>query len=78
MVGLFLFISMEEEMEEHCKNETGTKETERLIGVAELADLLAVPPSWVYSRTRTKTIPFVRVGKYCRFRYREVLNHLEK
>lgn len=42
----------------------------RLLTVSELASLLQVPASWVYSRTRLKgpgQIPTVRIGKYCRF-----------
>jgi excisionase family DNA binding protein len=53
-------------------------ETEReLITVPELADYLRVPRSWVYSRTRTDSLPCVKIGKYRRFRLRDVLDHLE-
>jgi excisionase family DNA binding protein len=54
---------------------------EQLIDVRELAEALSVPTSWVYSRTRQKgpdTIPHLRLGKYRRFRLREVLAYLEK
>lgn len=52
------------------------KGPEPLIKPQELADLLSVPISWVYERTRTakKTgFPVIRLGKYCRFRFEEVL-----
>jgi predicted DNA-binding transcriptional regulator AlpA len=42
----------------------------RLLTVSEIASLLQVPPSWIYSRTRLRgadQIPVVRIGKYCRF-----------
>jgi hypothetical protein len=43
---------------------------ENLFTLKEMADLLKVPLSWLYSRTRLKgpdAIPHLRVGKYCRF-----------
>lgn len=35
--------------------------------VQEAADLLRVPVSWLYERTRTNSIPHVKLGKYLRF-----------
>jgi excisionase family DNA binding protein len=35
--------------------------------VQEAADLLRVPVSWVYERTRTNSVPHVKLGKYLRF-----------
>jgi excisionase family DNA binding protein len=35
--------------------------------VKEAADLLRVPVSWLYERTRTNSIPHVKLGKYLRF-----------
>jgi excisionase family DNA binding protein len=51
---------------------------QNLIGIKELAKKLNVPVSWLYSRTRTKDIPFYRVGKYVRFSESEVWEWLEK
>ena len=54
---------------------------ERLIGVNELAEILSVPPSWVYARTRETdkdAIPRIRVGKYVRFKIDEVMDWLKK
>ena len=45
----------------------------RLVNVEEMARILGVPVSWLYQRTRLKTIPCVRVGKYVRFKPEEVL-----
>ena len=42
---------------------------EDLLTMEEMAQVLKVPVSWLYSRTREKgtdTIPCVRVGKYIR------------
>jgi len=49
----------------------------RLLTVPELAEILSVPESWVYSRTATGEIPHVCVGRYKRFRLGEVLRWLE-
>lgn len=52
----------------------------RLLTVEQVADLLQVPPSWVYGRTRSRAadrIPGFRLGKYWRFRETDVLNWLE-
>ena len=54
---------------------------ERLIGVDELAEILTVPKSWIYGKTREKgpdSIPVWRVGKYCRFRVADVMAWLKK
>ena len=40
---------------------------QNLVGVKEMAEKLDVPVSWLYSRTRNNEIPFVKIGKYCKF-----------
>jgi excisionase family DNA binding protein len=47
---------------------------DNLIGIKEMAKKLDVPVSWLYSRTRTKEIPFYRIGKYCKFNESEVMD----
>ncbi len=51
-------------------------ETQKLVTVDELAQVLKVPKSWIYERTRQgqKAIPFVRLGAYVRFDAEEVIN----
>lgn len=52
----------------------------RLLTVEQVADMLQVPVSWVYARTRSRAadrIPGFRLGKYWRFRERDILNWLE-
>ena len=55
-------------------------EAEALLTVHEVAELLRVPVSWVYERTRQRGIerlPHIKIGKYLRFRLREVESYLE-
>jgi excisionase family DNA binding protein len=47
-------------------------ENEELCTPQEIASRLKVPTSWVYRRTRERTIPFLKAGRYCRFRWSEV------
>jgi excisionase family DNA binding protein len=52
-----------------------------LLTVEEVAELLKVPVSWVYDRTRSRgmnRIPGFRLGKYWRFQESEVLVWLER
>ncbi len=52
-----------------------------LLTVEEVAELLRVPVSWVYDRTRSRgvnRIPGFRLGKYWRFQESEVLSWLER
>jgi excisionase family DNA binding protein len=49
--------------------------------VDELAALLKVPVSWLYSKTREKSdnpIPFIKIGKYLRFSETSVREWLTK
>jgi excisionase family DNA binding protein len=48
----------------------------RLLTVREVAEVLRVPVSWVYERTRVRSsdrLPGYRLGKYWRFREEEIL-----
>lgn len=51
--------------------------TDRLLTVPELAEYLQVPESWLYARTATNEIPYVRVGRYVRFRKAEIVEWLQ-
>jgi len=44
-----------------------------LITAKEIAEVLSVPVSWVYERTRKNLIRHHRLGKYVRFNLAEVL-----
>ena len=53
----------------------------RLLTVEEVAELLRLPVSWVYERTRRRAaerIPGFRLGKYWRFREADVLAWLDR
>ncbi len=53
-----------------------TREKHHLLTVPEVAELLRVPVSWVYERTRRRSLdrlPGYRLGKYWRFNQNEVL-----
>jgi excisionase family DNA binding protein len=52
----------------------------RLLTVSEIADVLKVPVSWVYERTRRRgaeKMPHIKLGKYLRFESKSVRNWLE-
>ena len=56
-------------------------DSERLLSVEDVAELLQVPVSWVYERTRKRgleRIPGFRLGKYWRFRAEDVFAWLER
>jgi excisionase family DNA binding protein len=53
----------------------------QLLTIEEVAELLNVPVSWVYSKTRRRTmnrVPGFRVGKYWRFRESDILAWIER
>ena len=53
----------------------------RLLTVEEVAEILRVPISWVYERTRRRTVdrlPGFRLGKYWRFHEPDVLAWIER
>ena len=41
--------------------------------IDEAAALIRVPKSWLYERTRTNTVPHIKLGKYLRFDQQEFL-----
>jgi excisionase family DNA binding protein len=52
----------------------------RLLTIKQVAELLQVPQSWVYGRTRARDhsrLPRMRIGKYWRFRESDILAWLE-
>lgn len=44
-----------------------------LLTIDEAAALLRVPKSWLYERTRTNSVPHMKLGKYLRFDQQEFL-----
>ena len=49
----------------------------RLLTAVEMAEMLAVPVSWIYGKTSSGEIPHVKVGRYVRFKAGEVLRWVE-
>lgn len=45
---------------------------QKFLTVGELAEVLDVPKSWIYERTRHNAIPHFKMGKYVRFDIDEV------
>jgi excisionase family DNA binding protein len=55
--------------------------TNEILTVNEVAELLRVPVSWVYDRTRKRSadrLPGIRLGKYWRFRYDDIVDWLRR
>jgi excisionase family DNA binding protein len=50
----------------------------RLLTAAEVAELLAVPTSWVYEQSRAGRIPTVALGRYRRFREEAIAAWIEQ
>lgn len=50
----------------------------RLVNVQEIAEVLGVPRSWVYRKTRTGDIPCIHVGKYLKFDANDVVAFLKE
>ena len=59
----------------------GSSSNGRLLTIQEVADLLRVPTSWLYSHSRKRSkdrIPAVKVGKYVRFNQDDVTEWIER
>ena len=50
----------------------GDDDSLQIFDVNGLAEYLQVTPSWVYKQVSLKTIPYFKVGKYLRFRRKEI------
>jgi excisionase family DNA binding protein len=53
---------------------------EYLLTPEEAAEILRVKLSWLYQRTRRRTqdrIPFVKIGRYLRFREQDLVAYIE-
>ncbi|HLW82566.1 MAG TPA: helix-turn-helix domain-containing protein [Candidatus Acidoferrales bacterium] len=54
---------------------------EALLSIEDVAEILKLPVSWVYDRTRRRSldrIPGFRLGKYWRFRRAEIMEWIER
>jgi len=60
---------------------TSVPQQSELLTVRQVAELLQVPPSWVYRRMRKRSLerlPAYRLGKYWRFDRNDVLAWVER
>jgi excisionase family DNA binding protein len=48
-----------------------------IFDVSSLAKHLGVNPSWVYKQVSMKTIPYFKIGKYTRFRKKDIDKWIE-
>ena len=56
------------------------KASEHLLTPEEAAEILRVKLSWLYQHTRRRTqdrIPFVKIGRYLRFREQDLVAYIE-
>lgn len=51
--------------------------SERLLVAQEVAEILAVPESWVREQTRNGALPHLQLGRYIRYRREAMLAWLE-
>ena len=57
-----------------------TQTIEHLLTPEEAAEILRVELSWVYQHTRRRSqdrIPFLKVGRYLRFREQDLIAYIE-
>lgn len=56
------------------------EKADKMVDAEEIARILDVPVSWIYSRTRLgkDEIPYVKVGKYIRFNPHEAIEHFKR
>lgn len=58
-------------------HDAGSNEKGSIFDVKELAEYLHVDTSWVYKQVSLRAIPFSKVGRYTRFRKREIERWME-
>lgn len=51
-------------------------EDDKLFTVETLAEYLGTPKSWIYTRTHLKEIPYIKIGRFLRFRKKKLINGL--
>jgi excisionase family DNA binding protein len=65
----------------HAATGEGNGESRQLLTVHEVAQLLHVPTSWVYERTRRRSngkLPHVKLGKYLRFEEATITEFIQR
>jgi excisionase family DNA binding protein len=65
----------------HAAAREGKRQRNQLLTVHEVAQLLHVPTSWVYERTRRRSseqLPHVKLGKYLRFEEATIAEFIQR
>jgi len=55
----------------------GTNGSDAILDVEGLAEYLHVAPAWIYKKVSLKAIPYFKVGKYPRFRKKDIDKWIE-
>ena len=55
----------------------GSSEKDTIFDVRGLGEYLHVNPSWVYQQVHTHSIPYFKIGKYPRFKRKEIDRWME-
>jgi excisionase family DNA binding protein len=63
---------------QHGKADQRESTDRRLLTAGQVADLLAVPESWVREATRAGRLPFIPLGRYRRYSHQEIQAWLEE
>jgi len=58
-------------------NNSNNSKSDELMDVKGLADYLKVKTSWIYEKVHTKQIPFLKAGRFPRFRKKHIDKWLE-
>jgi len=54
------------------------KLNDKFLNVDQLAEVLNVPVSWIYQKTRVNKIPHYKMGRHLRFKLNEVVEYFKK
>lgn len=65
-------------MDNHMKNTAESTSQNDLLTVGEAAQYLRVPKSWIYERTRTRSIPVRKLGHHVRIPKNELVAWVER
>ncbi len=49
---------------------------DELLTIEELSAILKVPKSWIYARTCTNQLPYIKIGRHLRFQKEKIFEAL--
>ena len=62
----------------HLKTVEHVDQMDTLLTVHEVSEILRVPVSWVYERTRNRSIPMCKFGRHVRIPRKQLISWVEK